>query len=57
MLSEVNDVVIIFVIGTGKKVKVKKKEGRLKKRTREELACRREATGQVRGDGQWSERT
>lgn len=57
MLSEVNDVVIIFVIGTGKKVKVKKKEGRLKKRTREELAWRREATGQVRGDGQWSERT
>lgn len=36
---------------------VKKKEGRLKKRTREELAGRREATGQVRGDGQWSERT
>lgn len=49
--------VIIFVIGIGKNVKVKKKEVRLNKRTQEELACRREATGQVRGDGQWSERT
>lgn len=41
---------------TEKKVMLKKKEGRLKKRMQEELACRREATGQVRGDGQWSER-